>query len=66
MLYLKGQEKGNERNKKVQKKIKNSLTSPTECDIIKTEKDKDSLKNQKGDEYGKNPSYYQGSAFRRH
>lgn len=47
---------------------KNLLTNRRKYDIIKSQKDKDSPKNQKGFEYGKDQqnSYHQGHAFRGH
>lgn len=47
---------------------KNLLTNRRKYDIIKSQKDKDSPKNQKGFEYGKDQqdSYHQGYAFRGH
>lgn len=47
---------------------KNLLTNRRKYDIIKSQKDKDSPKHQKGFEYGKDQqdSYHQGYAFRGH
>lgn len=44
--------------KGLKRNSKNLLTNRRKYDIIKSQKDKDSPKNQKGFEYGKDYSYY--------
>ena len=54
--------------KDFEKNRKNLLTNSARHDIIKSQKDKDSPKNQKGFEHGKDQQdpYHQGYAFRGH